>query len=205
MLCKRKELEKFISNISPHPKPKLSIEQYTTPAFIASTLLCTAAYTFGDIQDKSVCDLGCGTGRLAMGASYLGANLVVGVDIDCVAILAARKKAVELGLHIDWVMGDIENLAGNFDTALENPPFGVRKHGADIRFLRKALSIADVTYSIHKSSLGSRSFIGNVVNRAEGKITNIVESILEIPHQFEFHRKPVYKVKVDIYRISKRR
>ena len=205
MLCKKRELEAFISKIGLHPEPKLFMEQYTTPPHIVSSLLHTAAYTFGDIIDKTICDLGCGTGRLALGAAYLGADKVVGIDIDRAAILEARRNAEKFGLSVEWAVGDVENLAGHFDTALENPPFGVRRHGVDIRFLRKALSTANVIYSIHKNTSGSRSFIGSVVNRAGGKVTNIVESVLEIPHQFEFHRKPVYRVKVDIYRISKRR
>ncbi len=205
MIGKKRELEKLISKIGPHPEPKLFMEQYTTPPHIASTLLYTAAYTFGDILDKTVCDLGCGTGRLAIGAAYLGAEGVVGIDIDDTAILEARRNAKKFGLNVEWIVGEVEDLVGHFDTALENPPFGVRRHGADIRFLRKALSLANVVYSIHKNTSGSRSFIGSVIDRAGGKITDIVESVLEIPHQFEFHRKPVYKVKVDIYRVIKRR
>ena len=58
---------------------------------IASTMLYIAAYANNDIIGKTVLDLGCGTGRLALGASYLGADNVVGVDVDRLAI----KTAVE--------------------------------------------------------------------------------------------------------------
>ena len=41
-------------------------------------------------------DLGCGTGRLALGASYLGAKTVVGIDIDKLAIKTAHENIRKL-------------------------------------------------------------------------------------------------------------
>ena len=54
-------------------------------------MLYLAAYTNSDIVGKSVLDLGCGTGRLSLGAAFLGAERVVGIDVDRLAI----KTAVE--------------------------------------------------------------------------------------------------------------
>ena len=55
------ELEKLSGFTDPNPQ----LEQYMTPAFLAARLLFTA-YQQGDIRDKVVCDLGCGTGILAL-------------------------------------------------------------------------------------------------------------------------------------------
>ena len=91
-LVRKLELEMLLSQIEPHPSPKPSLEQYTIPADIAATMLHIAAYSYGDIVGKTVLDLGCGTGRLALGAAFLGAKQVVGVDIDKDAIKMAFEN-----------------------------------------------------------------------------------------------------------------
>ncbi|RLI05195.1 RNA methyltransferase, partial [Candidatus Bathyarchaeota archaeon] len=167
-------------------------------------LLYMATYTFNDIINKTVCDLGCGSGILSIGSAYLGAEEVVGVDLDKSAVLTAKRNAEEIGVKVDWIVGDIELIRGKFDTIIQNPPFGVKKHGADLKFLQKALSLAKVVYSIHKSGIKNRRFIEKTVTKdLGGKITTIVETNLVIPHLFNFHKKPKYKVKVDIYRVVK--
>ncbi len=73
-------------------------------------MLYIAAYANNDIIGKTVLDLGCGTGRLALGASYLGADNVVGVDVDRLAIKTAVENSLKVGLagNVQWVIGDIK-------------------------------------------------------------------------------------------------
>ncbi|MCX8175967.1 MAG: METTL5 family protein [Candidatus Bathyarchaeota archaeon] len=203
-VVRKRELEIFLSKVKPHPQPKLILEQYTTPPSLAADILYTATYTFNDITRKSVCDLGCGSGILALGAALLKACNVVAIDIDRLAILTAKSNMEKLGVDVELVVGDIDVLTGKFDTVLQNPPFGVRKRGADVRFLKKALSLGKVVYSIHKSGLENRRFIEEVVVKdSGGRVTNIFEAELTIPYTFNFHKKPKYRIKVDIYRIVK--
>ena len=203
-IVRKRELEIFLAKIKPHPQPKLILEQYTTPPSLAANILHTAAYTFNDIICKSICDLGCGSGMFALGAAWLGACRVVAVDIDKLAILTAKSNMEKLGVDVELIVGDIDVLTGKFDTILQNPPFGVRKRGADIRFLRKALSLSKVVYTINKGGWKNRRFIeGIVVKDIGGRVTNIFEAELTIPYTFNFHKKPKYRVKVDIYRIVK--
>ena len=46
----------------------------------------------GDIEGKTVCDLGCGTGVLAIGAALLGADRVKGVDSDPKAVVGGKGR-----------------------------------------------------------------------------------------------------------------
>ena len=73
-IIRKLDLELFLSKIAPQPSPQAQLEQYTISPSIASTMLYIAAYANNDIIGKTVLDLGCGTGRLALGASYLGAD-----------------------------------------------------------------------------------------------------------------------------------
>ena len=90
-IIRKLDLELFLSKVAAQPSPKAKLEQYTLSPSVAATILYMAAYTDNDIIGKSVVDLGCGTGRLALGAAYLGAKNVVGIDVDRLAI----KTAVE--------------------------------------------------------------------------------------------------------------
>ena len=67
-------------------KPEL--EQYATPPDIVIEIV-KQAYTLGHL-DGTVADLGCGTGRLAIGAALTGAK-VTGYEIDIEALDLAKK------------------------------------------------------------------------------------------------------------------
>jgi ubiquinone/menaquinone biosynthesis C-methylase UbiE len=54
-------------------------------------------------------DLACGTGAVAERAAAAGAT-VTGVDLAPVLIETAKERAAELGLEIDYRVGDAENL-----------------------------------------------------------------------------------------------
>ena len=71
-LIRKLDLERFIATVKVNPAPKVNLEQYTTSEQIAATMLYIAAYTNNDIIGKSILDLGCGTGRLGLGAAFLG-------------------------------------------------------------------------------------------------------------------------------------
>ena len=211
----------LLSQIESHPKPKAYLEQYTIPPELAAEILYAAAYTYNDITGKTVADLGCGTGRIAIGAALLGAKLVIGVDIDRVAVKIARKCAERLnvGDRICWVAGDIEALHKGVDTVLQNPPFGVQRREMDTKFLLKALSIAEKVYSLHKSEIGMEDFLrmaGNArlvpstpssflkrfIEKNGGTIEAVYSMRMKIPHMFNFHRKRVHEFVVDLYVIK---
>ena len=149
--CSKKDyskirLELFLSKIAPQPTPQAHLEQYTISQSIAATILYIAAYANNaHVSGKNVLDLGCGTGRLALGASYLGAKNVVGIDVDKLAIKTAVENSLKAGLaeNVQWIIGDIKSIVGKFDTVLQNPPFGVQTREADRAFIVKALEVGE--------------------------------------------------------------
>jgi len=221
-VIRRLDLELFLSQIEPHPSPSPGLEQYTIDVSTATTMLYIAAYNYGDIIGKSVLDLGCGTGRLALGAAFLGAKQVVGLDIDSIAIKLAFKNSVKASLRekLQLITADIDVIHGNFDTVLQNPPFGVQKRKADCRFLEKALEVGKHVYSLHKSLQKNRSYVKTLkankvlitspspffesfVRRCGGEIKAVYAMVMEIPHMFSFHKKVRHEFAVDLYVIEK--
>jgi len=200
-LLRKKHLAILLSQIEPIPHPKLKWESYTLDAESAANIVYTAAWIYNDIRGKKVIDLGCGSGILAIAASLFGAEWVVGVDIDKDSIMVAIKNANKLNVNVDFIVGDINCICGQFDTTLMNPPFGSWHRGADIKFLRKALEISNVIYSLHKGSHSVREFLERNIPRLGGTITDIQSMEIIITRTYSFHRKRHYTVKVDLYRI----
>lgn len=196
---RKRDLEIVLQGIAPYANPKVDLEQYTTPADIAADLLFRACYTYGDINGKTIIDLGTGTGRLAIGAAILEAKSVVGIDVDSESLYAASANSRRMRLDVNWVVGDIESIRNLFDTVVMNPPFGTKQEHADIRFLRVALDIGKVIYSIHKST--TQSFISQWLKDHDVEFEIVMATKMTIGHQFDFHRKQRYFVAVNILRI----
>jgi putative methylase len=223
-LIRKLDLELFLSQIKPHPSPQASLEQYTVSESVAATMLYLAAYTYGDIVDRQVLDLGCGTGRLALGCAFMGAESVVGLDIDKLAVKLAVENSTKLGFKtkVDWIAGDVNAVTGKFDTVLQNPPFGVQKRGADRVFLEKALQVADAVYSLHnhpftdeplvrrlRANAGllqveAPPFIARFVEAHDGRIEAVYALLLVIPRMFDFHTKARSEIIIDLYVIRRK-
>ena len=163
------------------------LEQYTTPADIAASVIWDA-FAEGDIQDRAVADLGCGNGVLSVAAKLMGASKVLGVDLDPAALRIAAENARILGLEISFVEGDVSSVAGKFDTVVQNPPFGAQKRHADRAFIRKSLELAPRVYSLHNA--GTETFVARMVESLGAKCKPVKRFKFEIPFSFEFHKKP---------------
>ena len=203
-LVRKRDLERALSEIEAHPLPNAYLEQYTTPSKVAAEILYLTAYVYDDIIDKTVVELGCGTGRLGIGAALLGAREVFGVDVDSVAVRVAQKNAEIMGVkeRTNWIVADIGVVKGSFDTVLQNPPFGVQRRRADRRFISKSLELSSTIYSFHKGGEGNREFIKRFIEGHGGRVTNIFPLKMEIPRMFKFHTKKKRSIQVDLYRIE---
>ena len=203
-MVRKRDLERALSEIEAHPLPKAYLEQYTTPSKVAAETLYLATYVYNDIINKTVVDLGCGTGRLATGAALLGAREVFGVDVDRVAVRIAQKNAkiMDVKENIHWIVADIGVVKGTFDTILQNPPFGVQRRRADRRFIKRSLELSSTVYSFHKGGESNREFIKRFIEGHGGRVTHIFPMKMEIPRMFEFHTKRKRSIQVDLYRIE---
>jgi len=198
---KKKELEIFLENVENFSSPKPWLEQYKTPSSIAADLLFIA-YGFHDIGGKQVMDLGCGTGIFAIGAALLGAEQVIGVDVDKNSIEKADRVAKKNHLDIEFRCSDISLITDSVDTVVMNPPFGAQKKNvhADRMFIEKATSIAKVTYSLHLKK--TIPFIEKLLKALDKNGTVINNYQFPLPAQFPFHSKLKDTVTVSLLRIS---
>ncbi|HOV89621.1 MAG TPA: 50S ribosomal protein L11 methyltransferase [Syntrophorhabdaceae bacterium] len=72
-------------------------------------------------KDKSVIDIGCGSGILAIYAAKLGAKEVFAVDNDMEAVVSARKNAHLNSIEdISFICSDLNDISGVFDVCLAN-------------------------------------------------------------------------------------
>ncbi|MFP4169777.1 MAG: METTL5 family protein [Methanomassiliicoccales archaeon] len=190
---KKKELEMLVQRVPPIRDPQPGLEQYSTPADIASDVLFTA-YWRGDIADRRVMELGCGNGMFAIGASLLGAETSLGVDIDPGCLEQARENSLALGARVELVRARAEDLEARVDTVIQNPPFGAQRKGADRPFLRTALRCADRVYTLHLA--GTEPFLLEYIDELGGEVESRRRYKFNIPHLFGFHRKEVKSVEV---------
>ncbi|MCS7368907.1 MAG: METTL5 family protein [archaeon GBS-70-058] len=204
-LSRLRHLAMILEKVKPHPNPKVYFEQYSLRGDDAARILWFAGIINDDISGRRVLDAGCGTGILGFGAVLLGAEMVLGVDLDFEALKTALDNAKSLGLYfaISFVRADVSHLplARRFDTVIQNPPFGVHRRGADRMFLEAAIRSARVVYSLHKYTPQNHVFLSNLISKLGGRLSGHLRFAITIPHTFDFHREFKRKVNVILYRI----
>lgn len=204
-----KELESLMQDIAPFEEPKVELEQYPTGPHIAARMLYTVANSFDEFDGQTVIDLGCGTAMLSIGAAMLGAQHVLGVDLDDDALRIAQQNVGEYeeALPIDFLRCDVRQVAlqGRLkaDTVVMNPPFGTRRQGADMEFLRAAFQLSrNSVYSLHKSS--TREFIQRLAER-ELRATSaevLAQLRYDLPASYKFHKQKSKDIEVDLWRFE---
>jgi putative methylase len=199
-LMKKRRLEIALQKLRAIERKSPSLEQYQTPAAVASDVLWEA-FSAGDIAGKSVADLGCGNGIFCIGSKLLGAASSFGMDVDREAIQIAAANAGALGLEVELVEGNVSSLNRNFDTVVQNPPFGAQTRHADRKFILKALEAAPRVYSLHND--GTQGFVERMVEGTGGHCEAIKRYKFEIPYAFEFHRKASETVPVVLLRYAR--
>ncbi|MGA2573450.1 MAG: METTL5 family protein [Candidatus Methanomethylicaceae archaeon] len=203
MITSKSELEILLERIGNFDAPKLKLEQYRLPAPAAAEILWYIGLRHKDLEGRIVGDLGCGTGMLTAGAALMGADYVVGVDIDAPALSKARGvvEKFRLGDRVDLLMCGVNDLSISVDVIIQNPPFGIREREADRAFLKAGIRAGQTVYSLHRGDEGVRKFIGSYVRDLGGKVDEILPLNIKLPPTYHFHKKKFHEFDVDLYRI----
>lgn len=209
-MTSKRALERRLADLEGFEEPRVDLEQYATPAGLAANVLHVAGLQ-GDLDGRTVVDLGAGTGILALGAALLGACRVVGVERDAGALGVARRNASRVEATgsgdpaVAWVRGDAARpplRPSGPVTVVSNPPFGAQRGSehADRAFLEAAARIADVSYTIHNAD--SHGFVEAFATDAGGTVTHAFAAVLDIERQFPFHEEETRAVDVEVFRIE---
>jgi len=197
---KKKELEILLQKVPSFEKPVPRFEQYLTPAGVAADIIFIA-HQFSDIENKTVIDLGCGTGIFSIGAALTGAKRVIGTDIDKDAVKIARSYSKKNNLEITYLVQDVRKLEIKCDTVIMNPPFGAQKSNqkADRKFIEKGFNIAPIVYSIHLAK--TIPFIIKLISSLGGTVYYSKNYVFPIKWAYNFHEKKIVNYDVTLLRI----
>jgi putative methylase len=195
---KKKDLEMLLQRVGNFRDPDASLEQYMTPAVIASDILFDA-YSKGDVEGLKVVDLGCGTGMFSIGAWALGASEVIGFDISGSALEVAEENRASLGADVSFRNSDILSVDEGADTIFMNPPFGCQNRNADRPFLDKAMELSECVYSIHMAN--TLDFVKGYCEKRGRRVTYYRTYKYNIPNTFSFHTKTNKTVDVAVVNI----
>ncbi len=193
------ELVRLLQRVPPFADPQARLEQVVTPAEAAATLLRTAERWDG-LAGRSVLDLGCGTGRLAIGAAALGAHPVVGIDADVSAIAAASDAARSARLDVTFRHGEVGEAHAPAELVVMNPPFGAQRRHADRPFWDAAFALAE--RSVYAFSLAaSRTFIARRTVARRAQVLEVVPVRWVLGRTFPHHRKAGVELDVELWAI----
>lgn len=195
---RKKDLEMTLQRVKNFENPDPALEQYMTPATIASGILFDA-YSKGDIDGLKIVDLGCGTGMFSIGSYLLGASHVIGFDISESALRVAKSNRKDLGADVEFRRSDILDVEERADTVFMNPPFGCQNRNADRAFLDRAMALSECVYSIHMAE--TLDFVKGYCEKRGRQVTYYKIYKYEIPHTFSFHKKTKKTVDVAVVNI----
>jgi putative methylase len=202
----RAELAIILSRLVGFDSPDSSKEQYMTDSETASKVLWNA-YMLGDIEDKTIADLGCGPGILGIGSILLGAKKVYFVDIDEKALNLAKANydsvRKEYGFRAKgiFMLSDICKFSDIVDTVIMNPPFGVQKIHADKPFLEASFRCAGIVYSMHK--VETRPFVEAMARENFYHLSHVFPYDLPLKKTMVHHKKMLERIPVAFFRLSR--
>lgn len=206
---KLKELETCLQDLEGFRAPRIDLEQYETQPHLAARTLFSIEQSYGDIDGKIVADLGCGPGRLSIGASFLGADICYGFDVDPnIADIFHENCSMAEVDNVECILQDVTNFRPGipnrfekfFDTVILNPPFGTKNNkGIDVSFLLAALVLSKKSvYSFHKSA--TREFFLRKAKDWNVQIEVVAELRFDLPQTFKRHTRESVDVRVDLLR-----
>lgn len=214
MVKSRKELAIFLSSLNTFDNPNPMLEQHPSDGDVAARMLWQA-YHQGNLSEKNIIDMGCGTGIIGIGALMLGAKHVEFIDIDA-SVYSTLKENLKL-LTDNWEI-DIDgkwsftnanvinsllvsdqnaersSQSSDLATVIMNPPFGTKIKHADKMFLEAAMNRAGIIYTMHKTT--TKNFIYKFCQ--DNKLNIFWEDKTEclLPNTMPSHSKKIERIDV---------
>lgn len=205
-MASKRSLATKLGVVTGFEEPSVALEQYPTPPDLAAHVVHLADL-HGDVDGRTVLDLGTGTGMLALAAALRGPARVFGAEIDRAALTTAtaNQRRVAASAPVHWIQADATRLPLTVPdpvTVLMNPPFGARdgNRNADRGFLATASRVASVSYSVHNA--GSEEFVEAFAADNGGEVTHAFAADFAIDAQFDHHEDESRDVDAEVYRIE---
>ncbi|TKX80830.1 METTL5 family protein [Halorubrum sp. SD626R] len=205
-MASKRSLATKLGVVTGFDEPSLALEQYPTPPDLAAHVVHLADL-HGDVDGRTVLDLGTGTGMLALAAALRGPARVFGVELDRDALTTAtaNQRRVAASAPIHWIQADATRLPLRVPdpvTVVMNPPFGARdgNRNADRGFLAAASRVAAVSYSVHNA--GSEEFVEAFAADNGGEVTHAFAADFAIDAQFDHHTEESAEIDAEVYRIE---
>ncbi len=206
IVVSKRELEGQLAVVAGFDDPQAALEQYPTPPSLAAHVIHLADLN-GDIEGRTVVDLGAGTGMFTLGAALRAPARVVAVELDRAALETAVENRRRVGTNtvIHWLQADATRSPLRIAepvTVVMNPPFGAQtgNESADRRFLETVSELASVSYSVHNA--GSQAFIGAFAADNGGTVTHAFSAAFDLENQFPHHERARHEIDTEVYRIE---
>ena len=206
IVASKRELEGQLAVVAGFDNPQAALEQYPTPPSLAAHVIHLADL-HGDIEGRTVVDLGTGTGMFALGAALRAPARVVAVELDRAALDTAVENRSRVGTNtiIHWLQADATRSPLRIAepvTVVMNPPFGAQHDNAsaDRGFLETVSELAHVSYSVHNA--GSQAFIGAFAADNGGTVTHAFSAAFDLDNQFPHHEHETQEIDTEVYRIE---
>ncbi|PAU84479.1 RNA methyltransferase [Halorubrum salipaludis] len=205
-MASKRSLATKLGVVAGFEAPSAALEQYPTPPDLAAHVVHLADL-HGDVDGRTVLDLGTGTGMLALAAALRGPARVLGIELDRDALATAleNERRVAASAPVHWLQGDATRLPLDVPdpvTVVMNPPFGAQdgNRNADRGFLATASRVAAVSYSVHNA--GSREFVEAFAADNGGEVTHAFAADFAIEAQFDHHTDASRDIDAEVYRIE---
>lgn len=208
-ISSKSSLAVVLSKLKGFEKPKVREEQYTTEPEIAAELLWNM-HMRGELDGKTIADLGSGTGFLGLGALLMGAKRVILVEKDKEAVKTAKQnleflksQGFELGESVfkEMDVEEFSEIGGRADFVVENPPFGTRQEHIDKAFLKAAFAIADTVLSFHKTS--TEKFVIAFAKDNGFRAAEKLDFKFPLHATQDYHTRKLHRIDVTLYRLEK--
>jgi putative methylase len=210
IIMSKQDLAVELSKFKVFDDAKQNLEQYSTDSEVAADILWSA-HMQDWIKDKSIIDLGAGTGILGIGCLLIGAKKVTFIEIDKDSIAVLNKnieilrETFDISAEIIVKCADIKTINAlnmeKADVVVQNPPFGTQEKNMDALFLEKAMLLSDKIITMHKTV--TRKFIENLAEKQQFQPFRLFSYNYPLKMTMPQHRKEIEHIKVSCWFLIK--